>query len=181
MFERLKGIKGGTKLANECTNLCKDIVNFLITNNVEVKLSDTAFVLGECYAFCLFALRRPKMSETHLESIIIVAHDPVKEWLSKAYSLANQNYGFETEVKNIVDGYIKGHAEWVKELMANHSELRGKGPDEWLPAAISQFAIHVDFYVHERFGKSPYKFSFVLIQMLSDRVSNLRKQRELSR
>lgn len=174
MFDRFKGVKDGTKLASECTGLCREIINFLITNKVEVKLSDTAFVLLESYALCLFVLRKPKMNETHLESIIIAAHEPIKEWLLKTYSSANQDFNFETEVKTVTDQLINGHVEWVKELMTNHSELKGKGPDEWLPAAISQFAIHADFYVHKRFGKSPDKFSATLIQLATDRVRNLR-------
>lgn len=173
MFSYLKGVGRGRKLARQSALLSKDIVNFLIMKSFQIQLPDTAYIFQESYAMCYFVLMGRVKNAEEAGSMILTSRPILKDWLLKVFSLADSDYDFGESVEAVVTGLSEFSDEWMKELSENHTDLVGEDTYKWIPAASAQFIEHVDFYIYDKFRRSPDKFYAVLGAMVTERIKKL--------
>ncbi len=139
----------------ESSTLCKDIVNFLITNGIQITLPDTVYILQESYAICSLYIRKSDANKNTVGAMIIFSSNSLKDWLVKTFSECSKEHGFSKDVDSVLQGLPDFFVNWLKELASTHSDLKGKSFYKWCPAANAHFLDHVSFYIYNKFVRTP--------------------------
>jgi hypothetical protein len=173
MISFFRGSLKGRKLAKASSELCKDIVNFLINNHCAIKLPNTAYILQESYAICTFTVLRPSMNRTLSGAMTMTARNILKDWLLSVFSDAKSDYEFEKSVQSVIAELPNFFSEWAKILKGKHEDLVGKNIYQWLPAANDHFIDEISSYIYSNFDKKPDNLLPTLNYFLSNRTSKL--------
>ncbi|MCH7497476.1 MAG: hypothetical protein IH971_06470 [Candidatus Marinimicrobia bacterium] len=158
MFGYITGILKGNKLANASARICQDVVNFLVESGTELQLPNTAYILRESYCLSSFAMMNPNAGVPHKDALADQAKAILKDWLIKAFRESSTEYHYDDSVEAVISELDARFVDWAEELHESHPELKGKPIEEWLPAAISKFMIHVGSHIFEQHGNEPSNF-----------------------
>jgi len=151
----------------------KDIINFLITKDFDIRLPDTAYILQESYAFCSIMVLRPNMNPKQTGGIIVIAQDRLKEWLYNVFHESDKNYNFQDSIDTLISDLPHYFERWVKELMEDHCESIGQSIYRWMPIASAQYIQHIDFYIYSKFERTPDHFGSLLQVFINNRIQKL--------
>lgn len=172
MFDGIRGIMKGNKVAKTSGALCQDCINFLIMNLIDIKLPDTAYVLGECYCLTSFATLNPDSSQFYKGAAIVQAHDVLKDWLVRIFRDSSAEHDFDVPVKEFISTLESRFTLWVDELRSNHPEMGYENIHDWIPFAVSQYVVHVAEYLHGKYENIPTNLNTFLVASAANKIGN---------
>jgi hypothetical protein len=173
MISYLRGSFKGKKLAEETGNLCKEITNYLILNNLGVQLQDTAYIFQESYTLCSLLNTKQKMNRTVRGVIIKTSKSILREWLLKVFEEANKDLDYTEGVDEIINKFPQYTLGWTKELTNKHSNMVGQNLDRWAPVICTQFIDNIHSYIEKEFGRVPDNYKDTMMNILIRNVKKL--------
>ncbi len=134
------------QLIRECSSLTKQIVNYLIGKDIEVKTHDTLFIFQNSYCFSIQSVRHRITSQKQYSYIITNVLLSLKDWLLDAL-FQNPNKEIETEIEKILVGLNDGFmTNWIFEIISVHEFIKDYPLEDKLNAYHDKFLN--DIYLH---------------------------------
>ncbi|MFC1784854.1 hypothetical protein ACFL0J_04410 [Candidatus Neomarinimicrobiota bacterium] len=168
-----KASKMGNKLARECAQLTKQIVNHLILKKYELKTHDTLYIFQESFTFLTIIVMPKSNNAKQHGNVIYVALDVLSDWLPNTlYKELGGNNTSEIN-KVLVDLPSNYFEKWIRELFIDNPQLKGGTNSQEFIAANDKYIHNVDNYIKDKFDKSPNDFLEFLSSITEQSVNIL--------
>jgi hypothetical protein len=159
VFDGIKGTKWGNQVADVVAQSTTEIVNYAIEqDSCEISAEDTLAVLREVFSGCWTVALLAGVSKSATQFKIGTALKQATTVLGDWYiSVSGATLDTETRVdlKMRIPGDLERYsAEWRSGLKNSHSELIGRGLQEWLPAISSNTIAAVETHLSNQLQKN---------------------------
>ncbi|MAV69205.1 MAG: hypothetical protein CMG04_00120 [Candidatus Marinimicrobia bacterium] len=150
MFERLKGVKKGTQVAEQISKGTMNLVNYLVNEGTELKTEDTLWICFNFYNYCvILTLEREKILSkvayggkverkvyNFIEGLNYQTKILLKEWLQNSTGVYEVDPFFE----NLDQASIEYEIELRKKnSLGKHASIKSYYPDAVLELLCSHF------------------------------------------
>ena len=173
MYKYIKGVYYGRRLSKSVASICRATTNQLIINGYDIKLPDTVKILQESYAFCFTISFKKVWEAREIGTTVEISKYLLKHWLLKVFQPSCPGINMIDSVESVIDDLSDYWRQWFEKLCMEHNDLQGKPIIEWIPSAISKFIIEIEFYISDRFSKTPEKFSEFLMLLAENSVKEI--------
>tara|TARA_Y100001980_G_C14553682_1_gene339266 strand:+ start:206 stop:727 length:522 start_codon:yes stop_codon:yes gene_type:complete len=150
MFEKLKGIKKGTAVAEQTSKGTMNLVNYLVNEGVELKTDDTLWICFNFYNYgMILTLEREKIlskiarggkverkTNKFFESLSYQTKTLLREWLQNSTGV----YEIDTFIENLDEASIEFEIEVRKKhSLGKHASIKSYYPDAILESLYGHF------------------------------------------
>jgi hypothetical protein len=167
-----KGTREGHRVGLASANVCRVIVNSATTfAKDDFLLADTLRLLREIFAAMFLATSLELRDRERAEATGISAVQYLADFVAANSGGTLTSTQALREMESDFQSYVKTFA---KSLAETHPEIVGEPAEKWTPVILSQAAINIGFYLHERFGERvPETMQITIVGTLSSECATL--------